>query len=74
MSTKRINITIPESLYDEIQKHKLQINISRVCTEAIQKRLEELKRFNRDMKVEFKELLDKYNPNDVIKFFETQKK
>ena len=41
----KINITIPNELYDRIQKYRkgtLQINISKICSEAIKKKLDEL--------------------------------
>ena len=43
----KINITIPNELYDRIQKYRkgtLQINISKICSEAIKKKLDELER------------------------------
>lgn len=42
----RINITIPDGLHKEIQKYKkgvMQINVSKICTEAIKKELNNLK-------------------------------
>jgi post-segregation antitoxin (ccd killing protein) len=41
----KINITIPDELYNRIQKYKkgvLEINISKICTESIKKELDKL--------------------------------
>jgi len=41
----KINITIPKELYNRIQKYKkgvMQINISKICSEAIRRELNKL--------------------------------
>ena len=79
MNVIRKNMTIPKPLDNELQKYKHRINLSKVCTKAIQEKIEELKL--QDIRSEnLRDSIKKFCNSEEItetelkEYFETKKK